>query len=147
MFEARTLRSTVDRSLWARRGYSWLFGVFAGVALLMAAAGIYGVLSYAVNQRTREIGIRMALGARPAQVQARVLASGMALVGAGTAIGLAGALLAAGLLDTLLFGVDARDPVLYVAVLAGVAVVGLLANWIPARRAASVDPMRALHSE
>ncbi|HEY1341109.1 MAG TPA: ABC transporter permease [Bryobacteraceae bacterium] len=147
MFNVRTMRAAVDRSLWARRAYSWLFGVFAGVALVMAAAGIHGVVSYAVNQRTREIGIRMALGARPEQVLGRVLASGMGLVAAGAAVGLAATLAGVRLLQTMLFGVDGKDAKIYAAVVLGVAVVGLLANWIPARRAASVDPMRALHSE
>jgi putative ABC transport system permease protein len=119
----------------------------AVVALLLAAAGIYGVVSYAVSQRTHEIGIRMALGARPEQVLRQVLAGGMMLLGIGAAVGLAGALLTARFLQTLLFGVSGRDPLIYGAVILGVACVGLVANFVPARRAAAVDPMRALRSE
>jgi predicted permease len=147
MFDIRTMTERLDRSLWARRAYSWLFGAFALVALLLAAAGIYGVISYAVSQRTQEIGIRMALGAQPRQVLREVLASGMLLVSAGVAIGLSGALAVVRLIQTLLFGVSSRDPIVYAAVILGVALVGLAANFIPARRAASVDPLRALRFE
>jgi len=147
MYDIRTMTERLDRSLWARRAYSWLFGAFALVALLLAGAGIYGVVSYAVSQRTREIGIRMALGAQPRQVLSEVLASGMLLVSAGVAVGLAGALAVVRLLQTLLFGVSSRDPIIYAAVMLGVVLVGLVANFVPARRAASVDPLRALRFE
>ena len=147
MFDIRTMTERLERSLWARRAYSWLFGAFALVALLLAAAGIYGVISYAVSQRTQEIGIRMALGAQPRQVFGEVLASGMLLVSAGVVIGLAGALAVVRLLQTLLFGVSSRDPIVYAAVMLGVVLVGLVANFVPARRAASVDPLRALRFE
>ena len=147
MYEVRTMTERLDRSLWARRAYSWLFAAFAGIALLLAAAGIYGVVSYAVSQRTQEIGIRMALGAQPGQVLRQVLGSGMVLVCIGLAAGLAGAFWAVRLLQSLLFGVSARDPVMYSAVVLGIALVGLAANVVPARRAALIDPTRALHSE
>jgi putative ABC transport system permease protein len=147
MYEVHTMTEALDRSLWARRAYSWLFGGFAMVAMVLAAAGVYGVVSFAVSQRTHEIGIRMALGARPQQVLREVLTSGMALVFIGTALGLAGALLTARFLEMLLFGVSSRDPLIYAAVILGVAGVGLAANFFPARRAAAVDPMRALRSE
>jgi putative ABC transport system permease protein len=147
MFDIRTMTERLDQSLWAPRAYSWLFGAFAIIAVVLAAAGIYGVVSYAVGQRTREIGIRMALGAQPRQVMREILTSGMLMVLLGMILGVAGALAAVRLLQTLLFGVSARDPWIYAAVLLGVACVGLLANLVPARRAASVDPMRALHFE
>ena len=147
MFDIRTMSERVDRSLWARRAYSWLFGAFALVAVLLAVAGIYGVISYAVSQRTQEIGIRMALGAQPAQVLRQTLARGMGLVLTGVAIGLAAALGVVGLLQSLLFGVSPREPLIYGSVVVGVICVGLLANFVPARRAASVDPMQALHFE
>jgi putative ABC transport system permease protein len=147
MFDIRTMTERLDRSLWARRIYSWLFGAFAAVALVLAAGGIYGVVSYAVSQRTHEIGIRMALGARPDQVLRQVLASGMGLAAIGVAAGLAAALWAARLLKTLLFGVSARDPLIYGTVILGVVLVALLANLVPARRAAAVDPIRALRFE
>jgi len=147
MFDIRTMTERVNRSLWARRAYSWLFGAFALIAVVLAAAGIYGVVSYAVSQRTQEIGIRMALGAQPNQVLRHTLASGLILVSAGVVVGLLGAFGATRLLQSLLFGVSAHDPAIYVAVILGVVIVGLLANAIPARRAASVDPMRALRFE
>jgi predicted permease len=147
MYAVRTMQDRVDRSLGVRRGYSWLFGAFAAVALLLAAAGIYGVISYAVSQRTQEIGIRIALGAQPGQVMGEVLRSGMLLVSVGVVLGLAGALGAARLLESLLFGVSWHDLRIYGAVIAGVALVGLAANLLPARRAATVDPIRALRFE
>jgi predicted permease len=147
MFEVSTMTDQVARSLWARRTYSWLFGAFAVVALALAAAGVYGVISYAVTQRTREIGIRMTLGAQPAHVLIQVLSDGMRLVATGALLGIAGALTSAHLLQTLLFGVNPKDPFTYVVVLMGLSFVGIIANVIPARRAASVDPMKALRTE
>ena len=147
MYHVRTMTSEIDRALWARRAVSWLFGIFAAVALVLAAAGIYGVISYAVSQRTREIGVRMALGASPREVLATVLRSGMALVALGITIGLGLTIAAAGLLQDVLFGVSPRDPLVYAAILVAVGAVGLLANAVPARRAATVDPLRALRSE
>jgi ABC-type antimicrobial peptide transport system permease subunit len=147
MFQIQTMTERLDRSLWSRRAYSWLFGAFAAVALLLAAAGVYGVISFAVSRRTREIGIRMALGARPAQVMRGVLADGMLLVGAGAALGLTAAYFAAQMLQTVLFGVSPRDLFTYAAVAAVVALVGAAANYVPARRAARVDPNQALRFE
>jgi len=137
----------VRRSLWARRAYSWRFGAFALVALVLAAAGIYGVISYAVAQRTAEIGIRMALGASPNDVLAGVLRTGMSMVAAGAVAGAVAALGASRLLERLLFGVSAYDPAVYATVLADVAAVGLLANLIPSCRAAGIDHIRALHGQ
>jgi len=134
----------VDRSLWTRRMYTWLFVGFAIVAILLSAGGVYGTVSYGVGQRTQEIGIRMAVGARPAQVLAEVLARGMALVMTGIAAGAIGALLATRVLQTLLFGVSSRDPMIYGMTMAGIIVIGVLANLLPARRAARIDPIRAL---
>jgi predicted permease len=147
MYEPRTMGERMDRSLWTRRAYSWLFGIFALLAVILAAAGVYGVTSYVVSQRTREIGIRMALGALPAQILGQVLRAGMVLVGIGVALGIAGALLSDRFLKSLLFNGGGRDPFTYVAVVAGVAAVGLLANVVPARRAASLNPMQTLRSE
>jgi ABC-type antimicrobial peptide transport system permease subunit len=147
MFDVRMMTERLDRSLWTRRACSWLFGAFAAVAILLAVAGIYGVVSFTVSRRTREIGIRIALGARPGQVLLGVLASGMALVAAGAALGLAASMAIARLLQSMLFGVSGRDYATYGAVMALVVSVGALASSIPARRAASVDPMRALRFE
>jgi len=147
MYDVHTMTDRLNESMWARRAYSWLLSAFAIVALALAAAGIYGVISYAVSRRTHEIGIRMALGARPDQVLRSILASGMTLVAAGVATGLTATLFAARLLETLLFGVSSRDALIYGGVIVGVSGVCLLANFVPARRAAAVDPMRALRTE
>ncbi len=147
MYEVRTMSERLARSLWIRRAYSWLFAAFAAVAILLAAAGVYGVISFAVSRRTREIGIRMALGARPGQVMRGVLGQGMLLVSAGTVLGLVAFQLTAGLLESMLFGVGPRDLATYAGVVLGVALVGLAANYLPARRAAGIEPMQALRSE
>jgi ABC-type antimicrobial peptide transport system permease subunit len=147
LFQIETMGDKLDRSLWTRRMYSWLFGLFAGLALLLAVAGTYGVVAYSVSQRTREIAIRMALGAEPAKVMRQVLGQGMRLVIVGIALGVAGAFGAAKLLEKLLFGVDGRNPVIYGIVALGVIAVALLANFLPARRASTVDPMSALRFE
>jgi putative ABC transport system permease protein len=145
--DIRTMQERLERSLWARRTYSWLFGVFAGLALMLAVAGIYGVVSYTVTQRTREIGIRMALGAKPEQVLGRVLGEGMLLVAIGVAIGLIGAAFVTRLLQSLLAGVSPHDPWAFVAVSLVLGGAALAANLLPARRAASVDPVHALRFE
>jgi len=147
MYDVQTMSEWLDRSLWARRAYSWLFGAFAVIAVFLAAAGVYGMVSYTVSQRTQEIGIRVALGARPAQVLREVLLGGMALVAIGVWAGLAGSVWAARLLQSLLFGISSQDPLVYIVVVIGMIGVGLLANFVPARRAATVDPIRALHFE
>jgi putative ABC transport system permease protein len=147
MFDVRVLSNRVRDSLWVRRGSAWLFASFAAVALLLAGAGIYGVVSYSVSQRRHEIGIRMALGARPERVLGEVIRGGMTIVAIGAVLGVAIAWFAAHLLGTLLFGVSPRDPVIYLGVAFGILLIGFLANLVPARRAASMDPMRVLRSE
>src|SRR5262249_50424460 len=141
------LATLVDASLGQRRFLLTLMMVFGVVALLLAAVGIYGVMAYTVAQRTQEIGIRVALGARPALVLAMVLGDGMRLVGLGLLIG-AGAALALGrLVSSLLYGISATSVSTYVAVAAGLALVAFIAIVLPARRATRVDPMQALRSE
>jgi len=147
IYDVRSMSQRLREALWVRRAYSWLLGAFAIVALLLAAAGTYGVIAWAVSQRTHEIGIRMALGAAPGQVLGSVLRDGMWLVIGGSAAGLLCALVGARVLQTMLYGVSPRDPLIYAGVIAGVAGVGLLANFVPALRAASVDPVRALRTE
>ncbi len=124
-----------------------LLGIAALVALVLGTVGIYGVISYVVTQRTRELGIRMALGAREAEVSAMVLRQGAVLSAAGIAIGLAGALGLTRLMEALLFGVSTTDPLVFLAVPAVLAGVALLASWLPARRAAGTDPVEALRAE
>jgi len=124
-----------------------LLEIFAGLALALAAIGIYGVLAYSVSQRTREIGVRMALGATTTGVYGMVLRQGMGLVAAGLCTGIAGALAAGRVLSRMLFGVAPTDIVITMTVALGLAAVAAVACWIPARRAASIDPLLALREE
>ncbi|MGH9664350.1 MAG: FtsX-like permease family protein, partial [Bryobacteraceae bacterium] len=126
---------------------AWLFASIAGLALLLTAIGVYGLLSFSVARRTNEIGTRMALGASRADVLRLVLKQGLALIALGLILGLAGALAAARSLAALLFGVRSTDPVSFLGVSALLLCVGLLASYIPARRATKVDPMVALRDE
>jgi len=145
--QVKLLPDMVDSSLAPRRFVVTVLGVFAGMALLMAVIGLYGVISYAVTQRTQELGVRMALGAQPGEILRLVLGQGMRLAGAGVAIGLVVSLIASRLLRNELFHVGSFDPptfALMAAVLIGAA---LLASYIPARRATRVDPMVALRYE
>lgn len=147
IYDVRTIDDWLDRSLVTRRAYSWLFCVFATVALLLAIAGIYSVVSYTVTERTREIGIRMALGARPRQVVSEVVRGTMAWAGIGVAIGLCGAWFATQAMTSLLADVSAHDPWAYGAVVGILGMAALLAALMPARRAALVDPVNALRQE
>jgi putative ABC transport system permease protein len=124
-----------------------LLGVFAGLALLLAAIGVYGVISYSVSQRTREMGVRAALGATRGAQLALVLKSGLALTAIGLAIGLAGTLAVAKLLKSALYGVSAHDPTTLALVSVALGVVALAACYVPAYRATRVDPMVALRHE
>ncbi|MCH8906304.1 MAG: FtsX-like permease family protein [Candidatus Heimdallarchaeota archaeon] len=124
-----------------------LMGVFAAVAVALAAIGVYGVLSYLVSQRTSEIGIRMALGARASQVRSIVLGQAAALAGIGIGVGLAGAFGLSRLLNTMVFGVSVTDPVIFGSVAVGLGVIAIVAGYVPARRATRVDPMHALRNE
>jgi putative ABC transport system permease protein len=141
------LEQLVSTSVARPRFYAVLLGVFAGVAALLAAIGIYGVLGYAVTQRTREIGVRMALGARRWQVLAPVLRHGLLLTIVGIAAGLALASIGTGLFQGLLFGVTPLDPVTFGAVSLLFGTVAAVASYVPARRATTVDPMVALRHE
>jgi predicted permease len=147
MYRVRTMKKALERSMAQRATYSWLLGIFAAMAIVLALGGSYGVTSYLVSQRTREIGIRVALGAKNTDIVHAVLRSGLAAVAPGVAIGVAAWFGLGRLLADLLFGVSAQDP----AILGGAAlllvVFALFANWLPARRAARVDPMRSLRQE
>jgi putative ABC transport system permease protein len=124
-----------------------LFGGFAAVALLLAAVGIYGVMSFAVAQRSHEIGVRMALGARRSEVVVLMVRGGMRLALIGIAIGLAGAYGLGRLMHTTLYGVESADLGSLTAVAALLLLVAMLACWLPARRSAAIDPMKALRNE
>jgi putative ABC transport system permease protein len=145
--QVRTMEQAVAAALAPRREILMLIGFFAAVALGLAALGLAGVMWYGVTQRTREIGIRLALGARRSDVLRLVLRRGLALTIAGLAIGLAAALATTRLLSSLLFGTGARDPVVFVVVPVVLAAVAVAADYVPARRAATVDPMVALRAE
>jgi putative ABC transport system permease protein len=142
--ELRQLKELVSASVSRPRFYTMVLGVFASIALVLAAVGIYGVISYAVSLRTRELGIRIALGATGRQVSGLVLQQGVTLALAGVVIGGAGAYWLTRLLTKLLFGVSATDPFTYVGVAALLTAIAALACYIPARRAARVDPLLAM---
>ena len=147
VFNVRTMEQALSRSVAARRFSMILLGVFALLALTLAAVGIYGVISYSVAQRTREVGIRMALGANTIDVIKLVVRDGLKLVLIGVGVGLAGALFLTRMMTTLLFGVTPTDAVTYATVALGLVVVALIACCIPARRATKVDPLVALRFE
>jgi putative ABC transport system permease protein len=142
-----TMDEILDRDVRDRSEQMTLLGAFAGLALLLASHGLYGVLSYAVTQRSREIGLRMALGASARGVMGMVVWRGLLLTGGGLAIGLVAALAATRLMKTLLYGVDAVDPATFAGVSALLGTIAVLACWIPARRAARVDPIVVLREE
>ena len=145
--QIRTLEAIRSRSLAPPRLTAMLVTLFAAVALIITAAGIAGVVSFSVNQRTTEIGVRMALGAPRSSVVRMIVRQGLTPVTIGLACGLAGALLMTRVVARLLFAVEPTDPITYAAVLAVLAAVAALACLVPARRAAAIDPMRALRAD
>jgi putative ABC transport system permease protein len=147
VFNVATMEARIADTVWQRRLSGTLFLVFAGLALALAAIGIYGVMSYAVSQRTREIGIRLALGAQTRDVLKLVIGQGAQLIGLGLGIGLFVSLAGARLISSLLYQVSAFDALIYLLVLMVLGAVALVACWIPARRATKVDPMIALRQE
>ncbi len=147
VFDLRTMEARLSDSLVGRRFHLLLLGGFAALALLLAGVGIYGVIAYIVTERTREIGIRMALGAQRRNVLSLVVGQGMRLALLGIAIGWAAALALSRVLQTLLFEITPTDPLTFATIPLVLAGVALLACWLPARRAAKVDPMVALRAE
>jgi len=147
LFSVRTMDEVIGEHAEDERFLSGLVGGFAGLAVLLAAIGIYGVLSYAVTTRTREIGIRMSLGASHSRVLLEVMRDGMALAGIGFVLGAAGAMLGSKVMSSLLHEVKPGDPWVLAVTTGGLAVVAFLACWLPARRAARLNPMAALREE
>ena len=145
--EFTSLDEVVDQAIAPRRLVTGILSSFSTLALALAAIGLYGVIAYSVSQRTREMGIRLAVGARKSDVQRLVIGEGLKLVGIGLAAGMLAAYFLSKLLTGLLFGVTAGDPYIYATNAVILMVVALLASWLPARRAAKVDPMEALRCE
>jgi ABC-type antimicrobial peptide transport system permease subunit len=145
--EVRTMSRVVYESVAQPRFVAFLVLVFSLVALTLAAVGTYGVLAYMVEQRTQEIGVRMALGAQAREVLRMVLAQGAWLVGTGLVLGVAGAIALRKVLASVLFGVAPTDPVIFAVVFLVLSLVGLTACYLPARRATRVDPLVALRQE
>ncbi len=147
VFGIQTMEALLDQTVTAERFWMRALGIFASLALVLAVIGIYGVVSYAVAQRTHEIGVRMAIGAQRTDVLGMVIRQGMVISAGGVIVGVLGAVAATRLLSSRLYGVEATDPATFAAVswvLVGIAV---LASYVPARRAARVDPLIALRSE
>jgi predicted permease len=147
VYETQTLGEVISDSLAARRFAMTLLGVFAGLALIMCCVGVYGVISYLAGQRTREIGVRMALGAKRQDVVRLMLGEAARVALLGVAVGLVGALAVTRLMSKLIFGISAHDPLTFIAVSILLSLVALAACYIPARRASKVDPMVALRYE
>ena len=147
LFDVRTLQERLDETLSTRKAATWLIGAFSAVALLLAMAGIYGMISYSVGQRRREISIRMAMGARSGRVMRDVVRHGMGLALLGALLGLVLARAGAGIVSGVLVGVRADAPSVYLTVTALVLGIAALANYLPARRAARLDPMETLRGE
>jgi predicted lysophospholipase L1 biosynthesis ABC-type transport system permease subunit len=142
-----TLDQRVGKLAERPRFNAWLLGLFAGMGLLLAAIGLYGVISFLVAQRTQEIGVRMALGATPGAVARLVLGHAARWTFAGAALGVIGSWFSARLLEAMLFHVSVRDPWILAAAVAALWATAMLAAWVPSRRAARVDPMQALRQE
>jgi ABC-type antimicrobial peptide transport system permease subunit len=147
VFDAMPLTESIGASLFGQKTAAVMLAVLGAVALLLAATGLYSVVAFSVAQRTREIGLRMALGARPADVLALVVRRGMGLTLAGVAIGMAASLAVTRLAGSLLVHVSATDPLVFGSAALFLAAVALAANYLPARRATRIDPLRALRYE
>jgi ABC-type lipoprotein release transport system permease subunit len=147
LLQSESVRRTIRESLWAQRLSAGLLAVFGGLALLLSTIGIYGVISYTVTRRGREIGVRMALGATAADVQIMVLLEGVRLVAVGVVIGLLASMGASQAVQSMLFVVSARDAVTFILVPSILTLVAILACWVPARRATRIDPSTALRDE
>ena len=145
--DVATMEQLIGSSMAQRRGIAFLLGMFAAVALALAAIGIYSVISYATSRRIQEIGVRMALGARPGQVVWLVLCQGLRVIATGGALGLAASFGLTRLLSKLLFGVKSSDPLTFAAVAVALCSIALFATYFPAHRAAQIEPSLALRDE
>jgi putative ABC transport system permease protein len=147
VFEVQTLETLRQLSFWEFKLFGWIFSVFGGIALLLASIGVYGVISYGVSQRTHEIGVRMALGARGGDVLRLIVFQGVTLAAIGVAIGVVAAFGVTRVIESMLYGVTATDPVSFIGIAVFLTAVAVIASYIPARRAMGVDPMMALRYE
>lgn len=147
VYSVMTMSERVAASVGPQRFYATLIGMFAGVALLLAAVGLYGVIAYAVSERTHELGVRVALGASADRITRMVIGEGLVITGIGAVIGVGGAIATGRIVSSLLFGVSARDPMTLSVVVGSLALVAALASWIPARRASRVDPLIAMRGD
>jgi predicted permease len=147
LLESGSLDRAIRESLWAQRLSAGLLAVFGVLALLLAAVGIYGVISYSVNQRVRELGVRMAMGATPADLQRMILTQGMRVAGSGVVVGLIMALAGSRWVASLLFATRPHDAVVFLIVPPVLLLVAAIACWLPARRATRIDPATALRDE
>ena len=149
LFEVRTLTTALEKQRWFLRVFGSLFAVFAGTGLLMASVGIYAVVAQTTARRTREIGIRMALGATATNIARLVLSRGLIQLLIGLVLGLGGAFAATQLMDKVgfLFSTSPNDPLVFIAITLLLIVIGLIACWLPARRAARIAPTEALRTE
>ena len=147
LHNVRTLEQVLAESIARPRFNTLLITILAGVAMVLAAVGIYGVISYSVTQRTHEIGVRMALGASASNVLRLVIGHGMLIAGIGLAVGVIGAFAVTRIMGSLLYGVSATDPLTYIVLVAALGIIALIASYIPARRAMRVDPVIALRNE
>jgi ABC-type antimicrobial peptide transport system permease subunit len=147
VYSVQTMEDRVANSVGQQRFYATLIAIFAAVALVLSAVGLYGVIAYAVSQRTHDLGVRVALGATSNRIARMVVGEGLALTAIGVVIGIGASVAAGRLLSTLLFGVGAVDPVTLTGVVAMLGTVAAIASWLPARRAARVDPLTAIRGD
>jgi putative ABC transport system permease protein len=147
VFEVQTMQTRREQGYWEYNLFGGMFSVFGGIALLLAAIGVYGVVSYGVSQRTHEIGVRMALGARGGDVLRMVVGQGVMLTVTGVVLGLVGAFGVTRVIESMLFDVSPTDPLSFVGISLFLTSVAAVASYIPARRAMGVDPVTALRYE
>ncbi len=147
VFNERTMEDLRQLSFWQQRLFGIMFAVFGGVALVLAAIGVYGVLSFSVSQRTQEIGLRVALGAARGDVMRLVVQQGVSLAGLGVVVGLIGAFGVTRVIGTLLYNVEPTDPISFGGVAVFLGLMAFIASYVPARRATAVDPIVALRNE